>query len=84
MGPFSRKLFCKIQRLRSYNYAKVISGYNPDIACIVETWLREGEEVEFEGYYWVSHNRGQLNKNAVRESGGVGLLVKHTMYNPGQ
>ena len=60
--------------------AKVISGYNPDIACIVETWLREGEEVEFEDYNWVAHNRGQLNKNAVRGSGGVGLLVKHTMY----
>ena len=27
--------------------AKVISGYNPDIACEVETWLRKGEEVEF-------------------------------------
>ena len=59
--------------------AKVIAAYNPDIACIVETWLREGEEVEFEGYHWVGHNRGQLNKNAVRGSGGVGLLIKHTM-----
>ena len=58
---------------------KVIRAYNPDIACKVETWLRDGEEVEFEGYHWVGHNRGRLNKNAVRGSGGVGLLIKHTM-----
>ena len=42
----------------------------------METWLREDEEVEFEGFRWFGQNRSQLNKKVVRGSGGVGILVK--------
>ena len=56
--------------------AKVLDSYNPDITCLVETWLREDEEVEFDGFKWFGKNRSQLNRKAVRGSGGVGMLVK--------
>ena len=55
---------------------KVINYYNPDIACLVEAWLKEDEEVEFDGFRWFGWNRSQLNRKAVRGSGGVGMLVK--------
>ena len=51
--------------------AKVLDSYNPDIACLVETWLREDEEVEFDGFRWFGKNRPQLNRKAVRGSSGV-------------
>ena len=49
--------------------AKGINYYNPDIACLVETWLKEGAEVEFDGFRWFGWNRSQLNRKAVRGSG---------------
>ena len=56
--------------------AKVINYYNLDIACLVETWFKEDEVVEFDGFRWFGWNRSQLNRKAVRGSGGVGMLVK--------
>ena len=45
----------------------------------METWLREDEEVEFEGFRWFGQNRSPLNKNVVRGSGGVGILYSQVL-----
>ena len=45
----------------------------------METWLREDEEVEFEGFRWFGQNRSQLNKKVVRGSGGVGILYSQVL-----
>ena len=59
--------------------AKVVDFNNPNMACLVETWLRGDEEVEYDGFKWFGQNRSQLNRKAVRGSGGVGMLVKSSL-----
>ena len=59
--------------------AKVISCYKPDVACLVETWLKGDEVAVFEGYHWFGHNRSRLSRKAVRGSGGEGILVKSSI-----
>ena len=56
--------------------AKVINFFQPDVACLVETWLKDDEKVDYDGYCWFGHNRSCLSRKAVRGSGGVGVLVK--------
>ena len=56
--------------------SEVIDFYKPDIMTLVETWLKGDEEVVVEGYKWFGHNRKHLHRNAVRGSGGVGVLVR--------
>ena len=58
--------------------ANVINFYNPDVVCLVETWLKGGDVVGFEGYHWFGSNRGNLSRRAVRGSGGVGVMVKNS------
>ena len=36
--------------------------------------------INVDGYKWIGQNRNKLAKNAVRGSGGVGLLVKEGLY----
>ena len=55
--------------------SEVIEFYKPDIMALVETWLKGDEDVVVEGYNWFGHNRKHLHRNAVRGSGGVGVLV---------
>ena len=56
--------------------SNVLRHYQPDIVCLVETWLRGDETAVFDGYQWFGHNRSNLSNKAVRGSGGVGLLVR--------
>ena len=56
--------------------AEVIDFYKPDMMALVETWLKGEEEIVVEGYRWFGRNRRNLHRNAVRGSGGVGLLVR--------
>ena len=56
--------------------AKVITFFQPDIVCLVETWLKGDVGVVFDDYEWFGHNRASVSRKAVRGSGGVGLLVK--------
>ena len=56
--------------------SEVIDFYKPDIMALVETCLKGDEEVVVEGYKWFGHNRKHLHRNAVRGSGGVGVLVR--------
>ena len=59
----------------------VINKFNADITCLCETWLRETNAIVYEGYTWIGQNRCKIAKKAVRGSGGVGMLVKHNVYN---
>ena len=54
----------------------VIGFYSPDVVAVVESWLKGEDELVVEGYKWLGNNRRNLHKNAVRGSGGVGILVR--------
>ena len=53
--------------------SKYILGY---YVIIVESWLKGEDEAVVEGYKWFGNNEKHRHKNAVRGSGGVGILVK--------
>ena len=57
----------------------VIDCLNSDLISICETHLKGNEEISQPGYKWIGHNRLNLNPNAIRGSGGVGFLIKHTL-----
>lgn len=59
--------------------AKVINFFQPDVVCLMETWLKGNEGVVFDNYEWFGHNRALLSRKAVRDSGGVGVLVKNVI-----
>ena len=52
---------------------------NLDIVCINESHLTNGQVIELDGYVWFGNNRTLIDTNAVRGSGGVGILVKQTL-----
>ena len=54
----------------------VIGFYGPDVVAVVESWLKGEDKLVVEGYKWFGNNRRHLHKNAVRGSGGVGILVR--------
>ena len=57
--------------------AEVIDFYRPDIAALVEIWLKGDEEVIVEGYKWFGNsNRKHLHRKAVTGSGAVGVLIR--------
>ena len=56
--------------------AEVIDFYRPDVVALVETWLKAEDVLAVEGYKWFGQNRRHLHKNAVRGSGGVGVLIR--------
>ena len=60
----------------------VIGFYSPDVVCVVESWLKREDEAVVEGYKWFWNDRKHLHKNAVRESGGVGILVENEVLKP--
>ena len=45
-----------------------IDFYNPDVVCLVETWLKGGEVVGFEGYDWFGTVDKWFKKNECRQS----------------
>ncbi|CAC5399360.1 unnamed protein product [Mytilus coruscus] len=46
------------------------------MVALTETFLREHESLEVPGYKFYRNNRKRIHKNAVRGSGGVGVLIK--------
>ena len=42
--------------------AKVINFFQPDVACLVETWLKDDEKVDYDGYCCFGHNRSCLSE----------------------
>jgi hypothetical protein len=53
----------------------ILSG-DYDIIALCETFLRENEDIEIDGYSWVGHNRSGQDPKAKRGSGGVGFLIR--------
>ena len=47
--------------------------------AVVKSWLNGEDEVVMEVYRWIGHSRRRLHKNAVRGSGGVGVLEKEDL-----
>ena len=51
-----------------------------DIICLAETHLQRDESITLEGYTWFGHNRLKIHRNAIRGSGGVGILIKNSIF----
>ncbi len=49
------------------------------MVLLLETWLKDDEQLNIDGYCWYGNNRSFMHKNAFRNSGGVGFLVKRTL-----
>ena len=54
---------------------EIIKCLNCDIICLSETHLTAGKNIEIPGYTWRGNNR-RKHVNAVKGSGGVGILFK--------
>lgn len=52
-----------------------------DILALCETFLRENDEIQVDGYKFIGHNRNKVHPNAKRGSGGVGVLIKWSFLN---
>ena len=46
---------------------------------VCETFLRDENELNIDGFKWIGHNRSNLHPNARRGSGGVGILIRHSL-----
>ena len=58
---------------------KIITLLDYDVIALCETHLRESQAIDLTGYTFFGHNRLALSVNAVRGSGGVGLLAKNKL-----
>lgn len=54
----------------------VLENTNCDIFAVCETFLRGTNELDLPGFKWIGHDRPELHRNAVRESGSVGMSFK--------
>ena len=70
---FVQRDYCRLRE-------NVVTATDLDIVCLCETFLRNSEIISIEGYKWFGHNRTNISKRAVRGSGGVGVLVKESMF----
>ena len=61
----------------SSNFRTNITNYsNLDILAICETFLKQNQCINIDGYTFVGQNREHLHPNAKRGSGGIGFLIK--------
>ena len=58
----------------------VVQAMNLDIICLCETFLRNNDSINIEGYRWFGNNRKTISRRAIRGSGGVGILVKESLF----
>ena len=49
--------------------------------CLSETHLKNNNNIDIHGFTWYGHNRVVKHVNAVRGSGGVGILIKDQLMN---
>ena len=56
------------------------SYLNLDIVGVAETHLSPHDSLEIDGYKWYSHPRQSKHRHAKCFSGGVGFLVKNTIF----
>ena len=55
---------------------EIVRNLDCDIVGISESHLTHGNVIEIDGYRWYGKNR---ITNTSKPSGGVGILVKHTV-----
>ena len=58
----------------------LLKHVDSDIICINETNLKTTQVIELEGYQYNGHNRTSINVNAPKGSGGVGIFVRHILF----
>lgn len=49
--------------------------------AVSETYLAGQTMLEMPGYIWVGYNRTDIHRNALKASGGVGVLSKTGLLN---
>ena len=59
---------------------KVIKYLDCAILTFNETHLKDEENVSLPGYTWFGQNRSQLQVRARKASGGVGILVRNSLF----
>ena len=58
-----------------------IMSLNLDMVGLADSHLVNKKEMNFEGYTWFGQNRTGLHCKARRGSGGIGLLIKNSLFN---
>lgn len=59
------------------DFPKLVLEYSIcDVLELTETFLNENESLLVPGYKLYGNNQKRIHKNAVRRSGGVGVLIK--------
>ena len=62
------------------NFRREVLNYSEcDILALCETFLKNGEKIETDGFKWFGHNRQTIHRRANRGSGGVGFLVRNEL-----
>ena len=59
---------------------EIIKAIDSDIICLIETHLKNNNKLDVDGYVWFGHNRPNIHVNAIRGSGGVGVLIKSSLF----
>ena len=59
---------------------KIIEGENPDICTLIETHLKNDEEIDISGYKSYTCNRKLINKRSKRNFGGLCILIKNCIF----
>ena len=54
----------------------ILLSLSYDVVCVVETFFKNDDNLELNGYKWYGQNRTMLHSRASRGSGGLGFLVK--------
>ena len=59
----------------------VLEYVNCDIIGINETHFKnQSDEINIDDYKWIGSNRKTIHKNARSGSGGIGVLIRHSVY----
>ena len=87
-SPTEGKVRCGVWNMRGFVSndhcrlrEKVIIASDLDLLCVCETFLRGNDGINIPGYRWFGNNRLNISKRAVRGSGGVGILIKDSLFN---
>jgi hypothetical protein len=63
-----------------YLRERILMKLKPEIISISETFKRNNDLIELDGYTWKGFNRTALHKRAKRGSGGIGLFIKNNLF----
>ena len=57
----------------------MIKQIDADIYSINKTHLNQNKTIKVESYKWIGLKRCRIHKDAPKASGGVGILIKHSV-----